>query len=278
MNHLEVQLSKLLDKDWLDWVKTNLERQVPVETLAKTLSEHGKAEAGRVLLQGDDNVKHDYPIPQINLDKNHLVLSDGKQVDIVFSCDKPYVVVLENFLSLEECQTLINVTENKFEDARVIDPETGQFVQHQARTSMNAAFIRGENEIVRTIEQRIAETINWDVDRGEGMQVLRYQIGGEYKAHYDFFDANKVGGQKNMAVGGQRVGTFLMYLSDVEAGGATRFPNMSFEVRPKAGMALYFGDVLASGLPDEKTLHSSVPVVEGVKYIATKWLREKTYG
>lgn len=274
MDILQYKFVQHLDNDWQQWVKTNLERQVPVKTIAQTLREHGKIEASIVLLQ-DFNIQS--PIPQINLTKNSLIFSDGTVADIVFSGQAPYVVVLNNFLSQDECQQMIAITENKFEDAQVIDPETGEFVQHHARTSMNAGFNRGEHELIDKIEKRIAETINWPVENGEGMQVLRYHIGGEYKAHFDFFDANKAGGQKNMQVGGQRVGTFLMYLSDVEAGGATRFPTMNFEVRPKAGTALYFGDVLANGVPDEKTLHASVPVVEGVKYIATKWLRETAY-
>ena len=81
-----------------------------------------------------------------------------------------------------------------------------------------------------------------------------------------------------MAVGGQRVGTFLMYLSDVDAGGATRFPSVNLEIRPKAGMAVYFADLLATGEPDRLSLHASIPVIEGTKYLATKWLREKPYG
>lgn len=275
MNISNYQFVKYLDNEWQQWVFTNLENKVPVETIAMTLVQHGKLEASQALLK-DFNIQ--YNIPQINLETNALHLSDGTKVDIIFSGQSPYVVVLNNFLSLDECQQIIDLTESQFIDARVVDPESGQFVQHHARTSMNASFKRGEHPFIGKIENRIAEVLNWPVENGEGMQVLRYQHGGEYKAHFDFFDPNKAGGQKHMQVGGQRVGTFLMYLSDVEAGGATRFPNMNFEVRPKAGMALYFGDVLANGVPDEKTLHASVPVVEGVKYIATKWLRETTYG
>ncbi|MGS0759486.1 2OG-Fe(II) oxygenase, partial [Roseateles sp. GG27B] len=65
---------------------------------------------------------------------------------------------------------------------------------------------------------------------------------------------------------------------EVAAGGGTRFPSLGFEVRPTQGAALYFASVDAQGLEDATTLHAGVPVIEGVKYIATKWLRERRYG
>lgn len=261
-----------LDDSWQEWVKINIEKGVSINTITETLIKHGFRGAAYGLLSEHS----DRALPHINLDSNQITLND-KTCDLVFTCHSPFVAVIENFLSLEECQGLIALSENKFKDARVVDNKTGDFIQHKARTSMNAAFIRGETELISTIEKRIAELIHWEVEKGEPIQVLRYEIGGEYKAHYDFFDPTTVGGQKNMEKGGQRVGTFLMYLSDVDAGGATRFPSLNFEVRPKAGMALYFADLLPTGEPDKLSLHSSVPVVAGTKYLATKWLRENIY-
>ena len=143
---------------------------------------------------------------------------------------------------------------------------------------MNAVFQRQENAIVSVLESRIAKVLNFPIENGEGLQILRYHSGGEYKPHFHFFDTTKVGGQRAIEIGGQRVATFLTYLSDVESGGATRFPSANFEVRPKAGMALYFSNILLNNNPDPLSLHSSVPVITGTKYIATKWLRQYPYG
>lgn len=261
-----------LDSEWQNWVETNLERGISAGVIAETLLQHGFRAAAHALQGKDKQV----PLPFIDLQNNKVVLND-KACDILFTCHSPLVAVIGNFLSPDECQGLIDLSENKFLDARVVDNATGEFVQHKHRTSMNASFARGEHDLLATIEARIANLLHWEVEKGEGIQVLRYQNGGEYKAHYDFFDASTPGGQKNIGAAGQRVGTFLMYLSDVGAGGATRFPSLNFEVRPKAGMALYFADLLPTGEPDKLSLHSSVPVVTGTKYIATKWLRENTY-
>lgn len=261
-----------LDGAWQEWLQTNIDKGVAINVIANTLLTHGFRGAAYALLAEHSDRKS----PSINLDSNQITLSD-KTCQVVFTCHSPFVVVIDNFLSPEECQGLIDFADNKFTDAQVVDDATGNFVQHQARTSMNASFARGETDLITKVESRIAELIHWEMEKGEPIQVLRYQNGGEYKAHYDWFDPNTAGGQKNIGTAGQRVGTFLMYLSEVDSGGATRFPNLNFEVRPKAGMALYFADLLPTGEPDTLSLHSSVPVVTGTKYIATKWLRENPY-
>lgn len=52
------------------------------------------------------------------------------------------------------------------------------------------------------------------------MQVLRYELGQKYEPHFDYFH-DKV----NQQLGGHRIATVLMYLSNVEKGGETIFPN-----------------------------------------------------
>lgn len=255
-----------LPADWQNWVKENLERGVTATQIHQILQEHGF----------DLPASTRTHLPRIAHDSNFIDLG-GHTCQLTFVAKSPFVAVIDNFLTLDECQGLIALADGKFVDAQVVDDATGGFVKHQNRTSMNASFHRGETDLVANIESRIAKLINWEVEKGEPIQVLRYQIGGEYKAHYDWFDPNTAGGQKNIGKAGQRVGTFLMYLSDVDAGGATAFPKLGFEVRPKAGMALYFADVLPDGEIDPESLHSSVPVVRGTKYLATKWLRLNAY-
>ena len=40
--------------------------------------------------------------------------------------------------------------------------------------------------------------------------------------------------------GGQRIQTFMIYLSDVEAGGHTIFPQAGISIKPKEGSALFW--------------------------------------
>lgn len=70
-----------------------------------------------------------------------------------------------------------------------------------------------KDAIVNSLQYLISEN-------GEDIQVLRYEHGQKYDPHYDYF-ADKV----NIARGGHRVATVLMYLTDVTKGGETVFPD-----------------------------------------------------
>ena len=267
-------LNPHLTQEWNDWLNTNISNGVEITTLAKTLEQHGYHIAvGDLLKNYQIDIKH----PQIDLSKNFIDI-DNRRIPIIFTAQAPKVVVFDNFLSHEECQQLIACAEDKFQTATVVNAQTGEYFTTTERTSMNAVFQRQENAIISVLENRIAQVLNFPIDNGEGLQILRYHSGGEYKPHFDFFDTTKAGGQRAIEIGGQRVATFLTYLSDVESGGATRFPSANCEIRPKEGMALYFSNILLNNNPDPLSLHSSVPVITGTKYIATKWLRQYPYG
>ena len=57
-------------------------------------------------------------------------------------------------------------------------------------------------------------------ENAENIQILRYEQGQKYEPHFDYFH-DKV----NQARGGHRYATVLMYLSTVDKGGETVFPN-----------------------------------------------------
>jgi len=84
-------------------------------------------------------------------------------------------------------------------------------------------FERGEAPLVAAIEQRIAELLCWPVENGEGLQILRYRPGAEYRPHHDYFDPQHAGTARILERGGQRVGTLVVYLNTPQGGGATTF-------------------------------------------------------
>ena len=136
-------------------------------------------------------------------------------------------------------------------------------------------FRRAENELVRRIEARIARLVNWPEENGEGLQILHYRPGTEYKPHYDYFDPAQPGTPSILQRGGQRVGTLVMYLAEPEKGGGTIFPDVHLEIAPKRGNAVFF--TYERPHPSTRTLHGGSPVLAGEKWIATKWLRERRF-
>lgn len=199
----------------------------------------------------------------------------GQEMSIRLHHDRPQVLVVDGFLSAQECDDLIEASREKLKRSETVDPASGGSVVHHARTSEGGFFQRGETALVRRIEDRLAALANWPLENGEGLQILRYGVGAEYRPHLDYFNTSHPGTEAILKRGGQRVATLILYLNDVQKGGGTGFPNLKLEVMPRRGSLLFFS--YDSEDPAEPTLHGGSPVVEGEKWIATKWLREGVF-
>jgi prolyl 4-hydroxylase len=187
----------------------------------------------------------------------------------------PRVLVFGGLLSHAECDELIEQARPRLARSETVDNATGGSEVNAARTSDGMFFERGETPLIARLEQRIAELVDWPVERGEGLQILRYRPGAEYKPHHDYFDPKYAGTPKILERGGQRVATVVMYLNTPDGGGATTFPDVGFEVAPVKGNAVFFSYDRAH--VGTKTLHGGAPVTAGEKWVATKWLREGTF-
>ena len=80
---------------------------------------------------------------------------------------------------------------------------------------------------------------------------------------------------ENNAFGGFRVTTFMIYLSDVESGGHTVFPQAGISVKPEEGKALFWFNCGPRGQnpSDSRIYHLGCPVLHGNKWIANKWVK-----
>ena len=216
------------------------------------------------------------PVPQAALGDSPLYVDAGdRRVHVVMAMVNPTVVVFGNLLSDEECDALIAGARPRMARSMTVATETGGEQVHADRTSNGMFYQRGETEAVRVLEARIGRLLNWPVENGEGLQILQYGPGAEYKPHYDYFDPKEPGTPTILKRGGQRVGTLVMYLSEPEKGGGTVFPDIHLEVAPKRGHGVFFSYERAH--PSTRTLHGGAPVVAGEKWIATKWLRERRF-
>ena len=206
------------------------------------------------------------------------IATTDRQVSMLFALAAPRVILFGNLLAPEECEQLIELSRGKLARSSVVNAATGSYDVHPHRTSAGTHFERGENELVRRIEARISELVEIPVERGEPLQILHYQPGGEYKPHFDYFDPAQPGNEAVLKHGGQRIATLVMYLNDVEAGGSTVFPEVGLDVLPRRGHAVYFAYTTEDGQLDKRSLHGGSPVSAGEKWIATKWFRQRPYG
>ena len=218
-----------------------------------------------------------YETPRLPQSGNFIHTHD-RNIRVTLRLRQPVVAVLDNLMSPEECDELVQLSRIKLKRSAIVDPVTGQERVIDERSSDGTFFHLNENDFIARLDRRIAELMHWPVENGEGIQILHYPVGGQYKAHFDYFPPDEPGSLVHLARGGQRVSTLVMYLSDVEEGGETTFASIKLSVTPKKGSAVYFEYANSRGQVDPLSLHSGTPVRKGEKWIATKWMRERRYG
>ncbi len=145
------------------------------------------------------------------------------------------------------------------------------------RTSYSGDLDPGD-ALVSGISQRIDALLGVSATIGEPVQGQRYWPGQQFKPHNDWFYTSEGYWPQEEARGGQRSWTAMVYLNDVEAGGATAFIAAGIQIEPKAGVLLLWNNALPDGSPNEATLHAGIPVEHGAKYIITKWYRTRAFG
>ncbi|KAJ9537270.1 hypothetical protein OSB04_030003 [Centaurea solstitialis] len=200
---------------------------------------------------------------------------------------KPRAFVYEGFLTEEECDHMISLAKSELKRSAVADNVSGKSKLSEVRTSSGCLSPSPSDPGLVALLFPLKEN-------GEDIQVLKYEHGQKYDPHYDYFtDA------VNVAHGGHRIATVLMYLSDVEEGGETVFPSAEImpsrhkpsrsdddlsecakkgiAVKPRKGDALLFFSLYPTAIPDTTSLHGGCPVIKGEKWSATKWIHVDSF-
>ncbi len=137
------------------------------------------------------------------------------------------------------------------------------------------------DKVVPTVSKRIdmitgLSTQLYDINsHAEAFQLVNYGLAGQYEPHHDYFETFGTDGAilpSNLQGSGDRMATFMLYLSDVEAGGATVFPVLNIRVPPVKNGAAFWFNLQPSGDGDPRTEHAGCPVLMGEKWIANKWI------
>ena len=197
---------------------------------------------------------------------------EGLKVRTLLTLEHPHLHHFGGLLSEAECAGLVRLARPRLARALTLDAASGAARVHAVRTGESAAFGRAETPLIDRLEQRVATLLNWPARLAEGLQVMRYGPGAQYRPHYDYLDPADPGAAALLRRGRQRVATLLIYLNTPAQGGATVLPDADLEVAPVRGNALFFG--YDRPHPATRTLHGSAPVIAGEKWVAVKWLLE----
>ena len=180
--------------------------------------------------------------------------------------------VMDDFLDAETCRRMcVKIDEGSY-PSPLYEKEKHDDVRTSYSCNLNAY-----DPLIVEVDNRIYGLLGIDrIDR-EPLQGQRYQEGQRFREHADFFYIDEPYWAEYEPHGGQRTWTAMIYLNDVETGGATRFKLLNFQVEPKVGRILIWNNMALDGSPNPWTQHEGQPVGDGVKYVVTKWYRERPF-
>lgn len=189
--------------------------------------------------------------------------------------DQPWISIVDNFLTEEECAHFITQSVSQMKKASTIAG------MHHARTNSYAWLKHDHSEITQRVGERIAQTVKMPLENAESFQVVYYDEGEQYHYHYDAFDYEAFTEEektKHWDRGGQRMLTALCYLNDGYQGGETGFNQFGINVQPKKGrMIVWFNCEPRTNKRAEISQHAGLPVTYGEKYAMNLWFRESKF-
>ena len=273
-----------LTNEWRTWITDNLARGCDPKSLvadmikasfdpsfaSATVFGYFSGKTTAALTSG-------YVYEQPRIAPGNLIRTPDRTVRVTLRIERPVVAFLDDVLSHAECDALVERSRDRLTRSTTVDPANGKDAVIDARSSEGTFFPLNADPLIETIDARVSAIMNLPVENGEGLQILHYHTGGQYTPHYDYFAPSDPGSATHVANGGQRVASLVMYLNDVEDGGATVFPDLQLTVGPKKGSAVYFEYCNSRNQLDPLSLHGGLPVLKGEKWIATKWMRQRRY-
>lgn len=181
--------------------------------------------------------------------------------------DAPDVQLFPRLVSAAECAYLVELASRAFQPAQVRNPAGGMMRDPIRASDESTLHWMIEDPVVHAINRRLAAICGTDAAQGEAMQILRYRPGQQYRAHYDF----------NPTLDNQREWTALIYLNHDYRGGETAFVKTGLKVKGRKGDVLLFRNMIDGGAVDPMSQHAGLPVTQGIKYLATRWARERRF-
>jgi prolyl 4-hydroxylase len=174
------------------------------------------------------------------------------------------------------CNWLIQRGRGRLGPALVYDAVSRENQRHEMRTNSMALFDYATLDVVQfLVQERMSRTCRYPLQHFEAPTVLHYATGQQITPHFDFIDARAADYENQIREYGQRMITFLLYLSEDYEGGETTFPELGLVHRGSTGCGLFFINAHADLQPDRRMLHAGSPPRRGEKWIVTQFVVSK---
>lgn len=188
---------------------------------------------------------------------------------------QPRIAALRGLFTHDECIYVALKGLPMLRPARVVAGDGSSTVDAMRTNDAMKFGLLEADVVVQCLDLRVAQALGHPAEHGEGFALLRYQVGQQYLPHCDWIDPEREATRADLDRWGQRVATCVVYLNDAFEGGATEFPKLGREFRGQVGDAYTWDNVLPTGEVDPMTLHAGRPPTQGMKYLLSKWMRDK---
>ncbi len=189
-----------------------------------------------------------------------------------FTQHKHFIFTRDDFLSAQECDAIIQQASSQLEKSTVLGSQRSGY-RTSSSTWLYPDSLPGPLEKIEALVDRVTGLPR---NHQEALQIVRYGVGEEYKTHEDFWHPHTDYYDEQMARGGQRAWSIMIYLNRVTRGGHTRFPRMDVDIEAIPGRVLAWKNTIDGELNFDSS-HAGMPVEEGEKWVAIKWVREQPF-
>lgn len=189
-------------------------------------------------------------------------------------CEAPRIEVIDDFATAEECAHIISLVRDELAPASVLNSDGASVESKLKRTSDVAWVFTDQTPVAKDLTKRVADVAGHPSRHCERIQVVHYDVGGQYTSHVDAYKDGV--DNPNFQRYGQRLKTGLLYLQAPKKGGATNFPKVKAKVKAKEGRLVLFDTVIPGTTEvDWTALHGGLPVWSGEKWACNFWFSER---
>jgi prolyl 4-hydroxylase len=206
------------------------------------------------------------------------IITDSIPYPLYIKSTTDYQVKIISALTKLECQEIIELAKKeKMSESRVVSENSLSEYNDNARKSYQIWFHPSRNPILQKLSKLSTELTGFPQNNQELVQIVKYEEGGKFDAHYDSCVQNESICKGMNKGAGQRRSTLLVYLNEEIEGGETEFVNIDQKIKPETGKAILFYSTDDQERVITESTHRGCPVTKGEKWIATIWSHSLPY-
>lgn len=184
----------------------------------------------------------------------------------------PLIRTAKNFLTTAECNSVIDLAKSQIKVQNDTESEIND------SNAISTTITWQDHEITKKIVDRISAYTGYDTSHIEGISVTHTMPRYSSTVSHDYIvgdveDSNQIQSASHL-MGGNRIGTVILYLNDIERGGQTYFPWMDIKIQPETGKICQIKYDYDDWNYNVRTQYAISEFDSGERWFATIWVRE----